>query len=143
MAYLKKMDEVILLFEYDAVNPRSVSDVDFSQYNPENPEPFVKSLEGRAQIIHGVMTARSPEHVVDQLNAIGLIPARISLLTGDREGLVNLARLKERRNQLMGIKPGPPRPPVPPRNRWKAPNVVPWIVVGAIILAGIISWLAS
>lgn len=144
MAYLKEMEKAALLFEYDAVNPKSLTDVDFSGYDPDNPEPFVKSLEGKAQIIHGVMSATSPENVVDQLNAQGLIPARIALLSGDKEGLVNLARLKKQRDSLMGIdRRPPPRMPVPPKNRWNSPNVLPWIIGGAVVLLAVLSWLAS
>lgn len=130
---------MLLNYEYDAIDPHSVSKVDFSRYNPNNPEQFVKTLESTARVISGTLTAATPEDVVKIIESRGLVPVRVALITGDKEGLLRLERMKEIRNTLLGIDKA--KLPIPSRPRVRKTQILPYIVGAIIIVVGLLSWI--
>ncbi len=129
-----------LNYEYDAIDPRSVSKVDFSRYHPNNPEQFVKTLESTARVISGTLTAATPEDVVRIIESKGLVPVRVALITGDKEGLLRLERMKEVRNTLLGVDKVKLSTPSRPRKKM-SPQVLPYIIGTIIAIVGLISWI--
>lgn len=130
-----------LQFEYDAIDPNTVTGIDFNSYDPSKPESFVKKLESTASIRSGVISALNPDHVVEQLNSRGLVPVRIALITGEREGMIRLAKMKENRDKLMGIGAQRMAPiPIKKSKNLLSPQVLPYIIVIILAILGLISW---